>query len=538
MLINSGKLDEWNTNFMKEMISILEQGKSISVPRYNIINKNKRIVSGELTLKQTHQLNIIKDITPLNSWQESFLKTIKEFIAGERSISDKQIQYLKPILERVGVKWNEFEIKEESQKESQKESQQILTTKKIFKSEDFAPLIPRDWQIEAYNKWYNEGKENASVEVYTGGGKSFLGSMIMQQNPDSNFMIVVHTLHLQAQWKDVLMKDLNISKNDIGFVNGEQKDFDKKITIAIINSVRDINLTKEYIIIFDETHHYTEGAERNNMFLQRNSHMFKKVLAMSATIKREDNTHKEFIKKYPIVYISEQGDGIKDGHICEYEVINKAIHLIPEEQNKYKEATQKIDSLKHFYGGGKYWFPNAMAALKQGDSTAAALISDNNTRKQVLLHTFGKIQKAKDLIMQERGQKIMVFSELQKSANELYDLLKSEGIECGKYHSGMPIKERRQMLEDFKNDKFQIMIGCKCLDEGVNIPAVSVAILISGTSVKRQQTQRLGRVLRKQKGVEKIARIYQLYVPKTQDEVWLRNRTIPFQGIAKSIRWE
>ena len=53
--------------------------------------------------------------------------------------------------------------------------------------------------------------------------------------------------------------------------------------------------------------------------------------------------------------------------------------------------------------------------------------------------------------------------------------------------------------EDFKNDKYRVMISVKSLDEGTNVPSVSTAIIIAGTSVKRQMIQRLGRILRKTK---------------------------------------
>lgn len=62
-----------------------------------------------------------------------------------------------------------------------------------------------------------------------------------------------------------------------------------------------------------------------------------------------------------------------------------------------------------------------------------------------------------------------------------------------------------------------ILIACKAIDEGVDIPDVSVGIVLSGTASKRQRVQRLGRIIRKKEGKDR-AFLYYLHIEDTSED--------------------
>jgi superfamily II DNA or RNA helicase len=65
------------------------------------------------------------------------------------------------------------------------------------------------------------------------------------------------------------------------------------------------------------------------------------------------------------------------------------------------------------------------------------------------------------------------------------------------------------------------------LNEGVDVPEASVAILLSGTGSAREYIQRLGRVLRKGKA-QKFALLYEVVAEETTEEgVSRRRRQVP-----------
>ena len=73
--------------------------------------------------------------------------------------------------------------------------------------------------------------------------------------------------------------------------------------------------------------------------------------------------------------------------------------------------------------------------------------------------------------------------------------IKLEGINPVEYHTGME-GDRDATLDWFR--KFGgVLVSIKCLDEGVDIPAVSHALILASSQNPRQFIQRRGRVLRK-----------------------------------------
>ena len=70
---------------------------------------------------------------------------------------------------------------------------------------------------------------------------------------------------------------------------------------------------------------------------------------------------------------------------------------------------------------------------------------------------------------------------------------------------------REDILEDFSNGEYDCLVAMHCLDEGVDIPSASKAILLCNSTNPREFIQRLGRVLRRSPGKNK-AEIYDLII--------------------------
>jgi superfamily II DNA or RNA helicase len=65
-------------------------------------------------------------------------------------------------------------------------------------------------------------------------------------------------------------------------------------------------------------------------------------------------------------------------------------------------------------------------------------------------------------------------------------------------------KERRQILLRFNRGEHLALVTSKVLNEGVNVPAASVAVVLSGSATIREHVQRLGRILRPQAGKQAV----------------------------------
>jgi superfamily II DNA or RNA helicase len=85
------------------------------------------------------------------------------------------------------------------------------------------------------------------------------------------------------------------------------------------------------------------------------------------------------------------------------------------------------------------------------------------------------------------------------------------------------IKERRFWLEAFNNGDVLALATSKVLNEGVNIPDASVAIILSGSGSSREHIQRLGRILRKKENKQAI--LYEVVTRNTTEEHISQRRT-------------
>ena len=85
------------------------------------------------------------------------------------------------------------------------------------------------------------------------------------------------------------------------------------------------------------------------------------------------------------------------------------------------------------------------------------------------------------------------------------------------YHSKLSGPLRRRNLQMFRKGMVDVLLTCRALDEGMNVPEAEVGIIASSTSSTRQRIQRLGRVLRPAPGKDS-AKIYTLFITDKEEQ--------------------
>ena len=73
------------------------------------------------------------------------------------------------------------------------------------------------------------------------------------------------------------------------------------------------------------------------------------------------------------------------------------------------------------------------------------------------------------------------------------------------------LTEREYILKNFAEQRYDVLVAIKCLDEGVDVPPARVAILMASSGNPREYIQRIGRVIRQYPG-KKEATIYDIIV--------------------------
>ena len=77
-------------------------------------------------------------------------------------------------------------------------------------------------------------------------------------------------------------------------------------------------------------------------------------------------------------------------------------------------------------------------------------------------------------------------------------------------------RERQQILQRFHSGEYNVVVTSQVLNEGVDVPAANVGIILSGTGSVREHVQRLGRLLRKLG--DKQALLYEVVTRDTAEQ--------------------
>ncbi|MFN7760843.1 MAG: helicase-related protein, partial [Pseudanabaena sp.] len=90
-----------------------------------------------------------------------------------------------------------------------------------------------------------------------------------------------------------------------------------------------------------------------------------------------------------------------------------------------------------------------------------------------------------------------VTEESTRQLDAVAQLLGSElGYRVNTYTAETSLEDRENLRLLFESGELQGLVAIRCLDEGVDIPAIQTAIMLASSSNPRQFIQRRGRILR------------------------------------------
>ena len=133
--------------------------------------------------------------------------------------------------------------------------------------------------------------------------------------------------------------------------------------------------------------------------------------------------------------------------------------------------------------------------------------------KEIALGTDGKIRILADLLAKHYPERVLIFT----ADNTTVYRISQEFLIPAINHQ-TPVKERHAILTKFKEGEYKSLVASHVLNEGVDVPAASIAIILSGTGSAREYIQRLGRVLRKGNVKNKQAILYEVIAENTSEE--------------------
>ena len=351
----------------------------------------------------------------------------------------------------------------------------------------------RDWQIEALRIW--ERRHKGVVAVVTGGGKTLFALVCMErlwsERSDTRVLVLVPSLALQDQWI-LEINEYFLTRSAVPWT-GRTTTAD--IVVMVMNSARTHASTLlgagNWFLVVDECHRVATAENAKALSVPALA-----ALGLSATPERQydDNAEKLLFPILgPIIYTYSYREALVDGVIVPFRLSNYRIPLTEEEQSKYDQLSIQLGRLL-----GQFSF--------EDERVKKVLLA----RSRVVQGLSARIPTAVALIIQQTRVRSLVFHESTKAADQIGSLLLNAGQRAVVYHSKIPTAQRRQSLYEFRSGMQDVLICCRALDEGLNVPRTEYAVVASGTASARQRIQRLGRVLRphSSKSSAEIATIY------------------------------
>ena len=377
-----------------------------------------------------------------------------------------------------------------------------------------------DWQRRGIEYFFKHNNKTI-FEVPTGVGKTILAiellKIIHNTQPEYKCLIVVpKNVILETGWFKELY-DAGYNLQDIGIYYGLGKEY-CKITITNMQSIKNVAVEVFDIIIWDEIHNY--GTKRLLPYLEL---PIKYKIGLSATVERMDNKHWEIIKYFDYnVFKYSPHEAISEGVLNAFNFYNIAVEMDVESYDAYIELTQELNAI--FKAGGGF-----NKIMRTNSGIKFRMLSLMNKRKQLLNNYPRKFDIAKFICLKHTNEKILIFNQFNAQTTKLYWNLLDSGVKSRVMHSGIRQEDRQKNLMDFRNNKFNVLLTTKVLDEGYNLPSIEVAVIMAGDSTSKQTIQRLGRVLRKKK---KESVLYQVYCKSTIEEEQANVRSILFKQLA------
>jgi superfamily II DNA or RNA helicase len=365
---------------------------------------------------------------------------------------------------------------------------------------------PFPHQTEALETWWKAGGRGVVV-LPTGTGKTYVAVLAIARAGRPT-LVITPTIDLLNQWYGELINAFDVP---VGLMGGGDYDI-QPLTVSTYDSAY-IHLERWGhrfgLLVFDECHH-----------LPGPSYMASAIgaiapyrLGLTATPERADGQESllpELIG--PLVYRREIKQ-LAGEFLAEYRTIRCYVDLAPEDEERYRQARAQyrgfIEARGISMGSPGGWQRFIQESCRSAEGRAA--FQAYREQKKLSQAAPAKLHELERLLGRHPRDRTIIFTADNATVYEIARRLLVPAIT----HQ-TKAKERREILQRFHAGTYSIVVTSQVLNEGVDVPAAAVGVILSGTGSVREHVQRLGRLLRKHG--DKQAILYEVVTRGTAEE--------------------
>jgi superfamily II DNA or RNA helicase len=365
---------------------------------------------------------------------------------------------------------------------------------------------PFPHQTEAVQTWWRAGGRGVVV-LPTGTGKTHVAVLAIHQ-ASRPALVVTPTIDLLNQWYGELLVAFDVP---VGLLGGGYYDI-QPLTVTTYDSAH-IHLErwghKFGLLVFDECHHLPGpsylAAAVGSLAPYR--------LGLTATPERADGQEALLESLIgPLVYRREIRELAGD-FLADYRVERLYVELSEEEAAAYQQARDHYRQFCSERGismsGANGWRRFIQETSRSREGRAA--FQSYREQRRLALAAPAKLHLLQQLLERHRQDRVLIFTYDNAT---VYQIARRYLVPAITHQT--KAKERRHILDCFQSGEYPVVVTSRVLNEGVDVPAANVGIVLSGSGTVREHVQRLGRLLRKHK--DKQATLYEVVTRGTAEE--------------------
>ena len=533
-LIANGTLDikiavTESTGIYHDKLGILEDFDGNTVVFYGSANES---LSG--------YKNNYEKIRVVKSWVAAEVESIKDECKEFQALWDGTNPFVKVYDYKESAKANILEV---------------ISTRQNSTDKSIAPPIKlRDYQEEAINAWVNNDHHGFYV-MATGTGKTwtaiYSAKALVDKHP-AMIVICAPYKHLVRQWADDVEKTFPDAK--LIMVSSENPTWETQISqeiirkqykpdnqIIIISTIASFKMERftnviskskeDKLLIVDEAHRFTDrsGGLKET---------FKYMLGLSATPFSGTSAQKGLelmewfggqVFNLPIEVALERG------FLVPYNYYPIYVYATEEEEGKFKFHTQKILSC---FKNNRCINPDLLVKSLRNRLRVISMAEEKTTKIDDIINRISE----KDHFVVYCGDGKLFDKDSGKELRHIQSIkrvLTAHDFKASQFTATETMSDRMELVDAFNKQEISALAAIRCLDEGINIPSIKSALILSSNDDYREFVQRRGRILRTYKNKE-FANIYDVIVlPSNEMQGWAKIELRRFHEYAKlALNWD
>jgi len=361
-------------------------------------------------------------------------------------------------------------------------------------------------QVSVLESWRNSDFVGI-IDHVTGSGKTISAISAIRDwiASDRSALVIVPSTLLQKQWAGEIRREIGIEPLFAGGSLGKRADwiqnladatrndssYGPRIVIAVLGTsvtddfVRRLQIGSHLLVVGDEVH--TLGQTQASDLISRIEKCGGR-LGLSATYQRfgdfEGTSRIELAFGKALLPTFTIKDAILSGRLVPYNYHIERCTLDHDESARFNELTKQIQQL--MARESSIDFSHFSQYLKMLIFKRAKVIKQARSKIGVARTVLSENYKLDD--------RWLVYCDDVNQMDLVEESIKNLGINILKYYDAME-GDKKETL-DYFSDKGGVLLAIKCLDEGIDIPSATHALILASSQNPREYIQRRGRVLR------------------------------------------